>query len=459
MPPKNKIRESRLDFSGGLNISAPIDALNTNELRETTNVRVEPHGGLIRRLGSRRLNTVPLPALISGVYQWFVPALQNTQLVAISSTVVYGATSPYNTFAALAGGVTANPYLVTDWAEFKDSSFGSFNTVLYFAMGGVAYRTDGITIVQVSGTNGVPFPTTIRAYGSRLFMNSVGGDTTLYWSKLGNGSDFGTGSIADGGSVVVGTDPLKALETLGSSLLIGGQNSIARFTGIGADIQLLTNTFGVSADVGPQEVGSMGRVDQFALFNSQRGPFIVTEGGTLFIGEKINSTSPNDLKMTLNRTITSGSAEVVVSWPALIGHNRRRKEIWIAYAPPDSGAGVARSSVVIYNYQMQCWYGRFKYPFGITCFGIYKNADGVEGIMAGCDDGYIRALDDLSATSLDDDGSDFTATVQFAPFGIGENPFILKDLDQVFLQTLGLSEFVVTAIGDLGETEIATYIP
>lgn len=450
--PKPTIVESRLDFSGGLNVSAPIDTLNTNELRETTNVRVEPHGGLIRRLGSRKLNSVALPDSVMGIYQWtgFFPTGE-LKIAAVSSDRLWVASPPYDTFSVAAAGQTLLdvPNLAVDFTTFKDSSFGTFREVLYIDVSadndvsGRVFRFDGSNFAQVTNAAySIPFGLrSIRSFGSRLFATD---GRYLYWSKLGNGSDFSTGGVADGGFNAM-SDNINSLEVVGSSLLLGGDNSVARFTGIGADIQILSDTFGVSADVGPIALGSFSRADQFAVFASDRGPYVVTEGGIIFIGEKIITTSPSPITMLPDLN-------------PLIAHNRRRKEIWFAYVPLDSGFPVSRTSILVYNYHTQCWYGRFKYPFSITSLGRYQDVNGVEGIMAGCSDGFIRILDDVSAGSLDDDGFDYEATVQFAPFGLEAGPYILKAVKHIFLQTVGAASHTVNIIGDLGDSEVATLI-
>lgn len=450
---KPPITESRLDFSGGLNVSAPVDSLNTNELRETTNCRVEPHGGLIRRLGSKKLNATAMTAAngataITGVYQW-QGSDGRQEIVALNRESLWHAHSPYETFVAKATTADLNSnFWPGDFTLFRDSSSGVGSVEqLYFTHCGMIHRWDGGNYAQVTGTNSAPSASSVRAFGNRIFANTVftNPKSQLNWSKLGNGSDFTIGGISDGGFALVGTDDLVALETIGSSLLLGTPNNVSRFTGIGADIQILTDTFGVSADVGPLALGAFLRADQFGVFVSDRGPYVVTEGGTIFIGEKILTSSPSVITMLPDLT-------------PLIGHNRRRKEVWFAYVPLDSGEPVSRTSVLIYNYHMQCWYGRFQYPFSITSLGRYQDSQGVEGIMAGCSDGFIRILDDVSAGSLDDDGRDYNATVQFAPFGLESGPYNLKALEHVFLQTIGAAQHTVSIIGDLGDSEVATLV-
>jgi hypothetical protein len=84
---------------------------------------------------------------------------------------------------------------------------------------------------------------------------------------------------------------------------------------------------------------------------------------------------------------------------------------------------------------------------------VFKSTDGVESIMAGCEDGYIRLLDDLDSTMLDDGTIDYECVVQFAPFGLSSGPRTRKVFEKAFLQVIGEYAYTLQATGDLGATD------
>lgn len=450
---KQQIIEKRADFSGGLNITAASDAMNNNELLQCLNARVELFGGIMRRLGSKKLNTSPLGGgePINGVIQW---RASSPQIVATSENGnLYHATAPYSSFAEVVpAGNTFTPDHIPSFAEFRASSAGA-PLVLYIASNNSLHKWtgSGISVVN-SGGAGNPNPNIIRAYGVRLFANAAGDAKTIKWSAIGNAEDWATGGVAGAGAALVDTlsgNEVMALETVGGSLLIGTNESIVRFTGTADDIRIQEQTQGVSADIGPSgsEARDRGwlRVGQVIFMHSERGLYGVTEGGVMSIGEKVFSPHQTALHMTTKVGNVLGH-----KLTPIVGQNPRRHEVWFGYVPL---GGTKRTHVLVYNTRLQCWYGPFVYPFGMTCFGTYEDTDGVETIMAGCDDAYIRVLDAVDATEFDDDVTDYDATIQFAPFGLANGPRTTKALEHVFLQAVGELTFRVRATGDLGQTD------
>ena len=443
--------EERSDFSAGLNIAAPRNTLNANELAKCFNVRVDPFGGLIRRVGSRKLNSTALTGGegVVGVKQWIPDGYDYPfgQLVAICGGNLHWSDSPYSTFTTVAGsgGMTSS----ADFATFRDSSGGA-PLVMFIVGNGHAYKWTGSALSKIDGVQSVPDASCVRAFGTRLFMNDIDNPKNLYWSKIGIGDDFRTGGVSDGGSALVDTfggDEISALETLGSSLLICTGDSISRFSGTGEDIQIAQNSFGITNEVGPlmnpsasSASQSLVAVEQIAMIYTPRGAYAATEAGVLSIGDKINNPTQTGLRMDT-------AARVIA------GHNRRRNEIWFAYRAIND-VETDNRNVIVYNYRLQCWYGPFRFPFGIRCMGIWADAQGLESIMAGCTDGFVRVLDDVEgAGSLDDSTQDFECEVEFAPFGLNVGPYTKKALEHVYLQVLGNGTFTVTASDGIGNND------
>lgn len=461
---KRVVREPRSDFSGGVNAAAARDDLNANELARCENARVDPFGGVVRRIGARKLHTAALngPVIALKLCQ-NLGTTGSSQLIAITS--VASAETGYLWYSNPPHGSWTNvgpidfAIAIPDLVTFRDTSPGA-PLLLFLAGGAAGVRTfDGVTLsASLSGVNGVPLATRMRAFGTRLMMNDYTSPKTIFWSKIGNGADFRTGGISDGGSALVDVltgDSIVALEILGSSVLIADSHSIARFTGTSDDIRIHQDTQGISSTVGPSgdNYGSVAflRTDQFVTLHSERGIYIATEAGVVSIGDKIQALDQQALQMTT----TAQSIDPTYTLTPIIGHNRQRNEAWVAYVP---SGGTRRTNVMVYNYRRQCWYGPFFYKFGITCFGTFLNANSVESIIAGCDDGFVRALDDLNAGTLDDGTEDFDAVVEFPYFGLGIGPHQVKVADRVYLQTLGTLPFSVVTANEFGVTDVATLV-
>lgn len=453
--PKDKIRVERNDFSGGLNVSANGDTLNDNELTVCQNARIEPFGGIMRRPGSKLL--IQDTSLLDGqpihsVFQWTVGGVR--QVIAVCEAILFYSNDTgagYGALAQAAGAVGYNKHIPNVFQPFRNNSFGA-PLVLFIASGGQVFKFDGTTSTLLSGTNSVPFATTVRAFGTRLFYNDTTLPKTLFWSKIGAGDDCGTGGLSGGGSAltdVLSGDSITALEVLGGSVLIGTEYSIARFTGTADSIQILQDSQGVSNEVGPTNPHGVVRAGGVAFLDTLNGPYVATEGGVLSIGDKI--WHPDATALQFNRSAVDGDGSPI---RPVLGHNPSRFEIWYAYVPI---GGTRRSSVMVYNYKRQCWYGPFLYGFGITCFSVYEDSVGRKSIMCGCDDANIRLLDDPTYSQFDDGRDDFDAVVEFAPFR-GPDPYVLKSLEHVFLQAIGAHTFTVTATGDLGATDEGSFI-
>lgn len=419
---KDAATEARFDFRGGINLGASQDSVDPHELLQCTNARVLPSGAVQRRPGWNKKHTTTLGA---GGPVLGVASLGN-QAVAIANGKLYWSTDGMVTWTQVTPGAGAlSTTFQADFATFLQP--GNIPT-LFIASGGALYTWDGTTLTYLVGTKSAPQASVVRAYGERIFVANA--TNTLWWSKIGDGTDFGGGGLSGGGNAVVGvgvSDVITNLEVVGSSLLIGTPTGIARFTGVGADIQIDTDTFGVNPELGPVNDGgasgytrSLLRVGDVAMMMTPTGPYVVTESGATALTEKLQA---------------QGGADTTVQWqpginaPAMIGHNPVRQEAWFVY---QALADASPKTALVYNYALQCWYGPMQYPNRIRSLGTVR-VSGVDKLVAGCQDGFVRGLDDTPVQSSDD-GGDYTHTVRLAPTTLGAGPQVTKSLRSVFVQ-------------------------
>lgn len=450
---KERAFEARGGFAGGLNVAVSPDMLNPDELLRCYNARVEPGGSVSRRQGSRKLNSVALGTggefRIRGVHYWEPGGVG--QLVAIAGGRLYYAASPFTTYSEIIPGVgdEFDTGTSADFAQFYDVN----GFVLYIASKGKVYRWSGTVLTRIDGTNGVPTASCLRAFGTRLFMNSRLNKKTLYWSKIGNGSVFTVGGLSDGGFAQVDVnsgDSLSALETVAGSLLIASRDSIARFSGDSDNIRIAQDTQGVSTEAGPGQdadsnaVGGFQRVESGVLMWTARGPYVVSDAAAVSIGKNIQTTTNLDILQP------AAGATIV--------HNRRRKTIWFTYQSMNNGAN-ARNTLE-YDYTTGAWSGPFIWPFAPLSAATYVSG-GKEKIVFGCNDGFLRDPDDpASVSTLDDAAVDYAHDVIPAPFMFANaGPHNTKSLRHVFVQlqragadTLAAQTLVVSSAGGVGPT-------
>lgn len=438
--PKALEIEARFDFRGGRNVYVSPDLLGENELRDSTNARVDTDGPITKRTGSRRLHASALAAstVIRGLVEWDGPS--GVQLVAICNGDLFYRNRSAGEFAAFTQvdpGAT-DAFSTTEAPTFTTLRGSGANAALklFIASGGKFYewsgtallRLDGQVAFLVGGTPNfgqfVPDAELVESYHIRLFANSKQRPQHLVWSKIGDGRVFKAGLAADGGTAMVSAinnEPIVALITIGRSLLIATNNSIARLAGYSvADIQIDQDTEGLSPDVGMVGRQAYHRAEHVVFFISDRGAYLASEGSVAPIGLKVNP----DFE-AMDRTKLSS---------IVVGHHHGRHEIWVAYA--GSGDGGLNKTVLVWNMRHQAWYGPFTYPFGITAMSHYEDANGDEFLVAGCADGFIRHLDTGAKDDVLSDGTggtNYNMTVEFSPIFFG-HPGVTYALRYAFLR-------------------------
>ena len=431
---KELVSETRNDFRGGLNVYMSPDLLAPNELTATDNVRIDSDGPIIKRNGTRRLHASALAASNAYVTQWDGPS--GSQLVAICNGDLFyrnQSGGEYAAFTQVDPGTT-DAFSTTIPAQFttlRGSASGA-PLYLYIASGGKLYQWTGTTLTRIdknsTGTLGQygPDASLIATYHLRLFTNTLEKPQGIVWSKIGDGTNFKGGLTADGGAALISSieaDSIVAMDTLGRSLLLFTNDSIARVAGYSAsDITIDQDTEGVSPEVGVVGPQALVRADRIVFFISEKGAYIASEGAIAPVGLKVQP-----IFAAMDR---ANLANIVV------GHHHGRSEIWVAYAGPNDSD--LNKSVLIFNLRHQAWYGPFALSIagGITSLQSYTDPSNNNYIIAGCSDGFIRHLDIGTKDDVLSDGtsgSSFSWSAALSRFFFG-NPEIVHAIKNVFVQ-------------------------
>ena len=344
----------------------------------------------------------------------------------------------------------------TIFAPFRAASAGA-PLVLYMASGGHYFSWDGVsTLTQLDPTNSAPMATSLIPYHTRMFLMSASAATpglepkTIYWSEIGVATSFIPGDKTKGGKAV--TDfltgqQLTALEVIGSSLLMATIDSVMRFTGQSSDdIVISQNTEGISADVGAVGLLALKRFENVAAMLAYRGPYAVTETAAEPIGEQV---LPDfDALDTANL-----SDSVVI-------YHKGRKELW--FIVPGATDGGLNKTIFVQGVRLQAWYGPWTYSFGINCASNYTGSSGIENVIAGCSDGFVRLMD---VGTLDDvlsngtGGNNISLRCELPPLQFGI-PGTAKTLDSMKLQASipSGSNLVITATFDDQASDIGSFV-
>jgi hypothetical protein len=425
MPGKPLVYDSRADFRGGRNTTVSPDDLNPTELVDSTNARLANTliGAIMKRTGSQRFHAAALPTPVTGLTQWDGPS--GKQTVAIANGSLWWAPQGIPvTFTQVTPGTLFQTTGYVEFVPFRAATSGA-PLILFISDGANLYTWDGTTLTLRTGTNNVPATGPLASYHTRLFAVNPNFLKTLFWSIIGNGTDFTTGTSAQGGSALVDVltgNSVIALEVVGMSLLPFTNYSIVRFRGYSnTDINITQNTEGVSADIGLVGQGARARVEQVIAFISDKGPYFCTEMGLQAYGVDVE----NDF-LTSNTALLSS---------AIVSQHKGRREIWNLIS--GAGDGGLLKTVLVYNTRQQNWCGPFTYPFGIVRLAPYIDASGLEWIMSAGSDGFIRHMDIGGLDDVHSDGTGgtaYTMNVELAPLFFSVGPGLAKAVRRVNVQ-------------------------
>lgn len=187
--PKPIVTDHRYDFRGGRNSSISSDLLNSNELVDATNIRLNTiYGGFTKRTGSQRIHQVQLPnapnaAKIDGCCQWDGP--NGKQVVAIANGLFlwrngYDYSVPFSQTAPVVPGVTRTTQTGTDPAKAWSGGLNGVNTVSRTSAG-VSTVAAGTRLVcklgdpnQTPGSNIPSADNTYSLAGVRVTIDTTG---------------------------------------------------------------------------------------------------------------------------------------------------------------------------------------------------------------------------------------------------------------------------------------------
>lgn len=415
------VEENFGDFLGGVNRTFSEDLLKPNEVYSAQNARPGRYGSFEKRSGSQRLHTSAIAsgATVNGVFQW-TKTDGTDELVAVSGGNFYYKTLGATDFTEVSASISTS--VAPTFVAYKDQTGTSS---LYFVDGSSMYKWDGSTLSTVSAAPTLKF---ITLYHNRVWGHN--GDKWLYYSALFDPENWSVASGAGQAEIeTYDSEPIKALCVVGGALLIFKADSISRLQGYSiADIEIDTDTEGVSAEAGLVATHAFVRVEDVVCFMSDHSVMMATEAAVRDIGLNIETAFDE-----MNRT-QIGNARAA--------HLRNRKEVWFFIA---ASGDTANSEAWVYNYRMNSWWGPHSFTgYNVSCVSRYERADGTESLMVGGYDGFVRDIDIETYGSLDDvllggsGGAKIPMSVEFRSL-VFQSPASVKigNLNQVVSADLG----------------------
>lgn len=163
------------DFSGGLNLRDAPTELASNETPDALNITLDQRGGVIKRLGLKRLNAVALAGPAQTLYYW---GTGGVMIVQVGATVY--STSDFVTFTSLKVFTTNARAAFTDF---------QYQLVAVHPVDGVWTSTGGAFTQTTGGLNNMEAVkgTCLAAWQNKCF---VAGDpvnkSRVWWCNLGD---------------------------------------------------------------------------------------------------------------------------------------------------------------------------------------------------------------------------------------------------------------------------------
>lgn len=407
MSPRPRVPDARFDFRGGVNLTYSEDALDSGEVQWALNARHERPGGWSKRRATQRIHdtVVDSGARIQGIFQWN-PA-GTLQVVIIAGGSLWYMNEGATDFTEVA---PSSPFSTTVLPRFEVHRDGS-TVALYIAMGNATVKFSGTAITSEDVTNS-PNSTDLHIYKGRLF--ALDGTKALFATEVNEPESW---QAVDGGfsfSVeTYDTEGNTGLTVVGGSLLVLKPNNISRFTGNALeDVAVATLTEGVSSEVGLAAANTLAQFEEVCFLISDRGPYVASEVGVEYVGQKIEEWFRNSMDFELLSE-------------ACAGYNRSRREI-LCMLPSLAGEG-ENDTGWLFDLTTRGWAGPWVFPFGVSCICRYEREDGTESLLAGGYDGWVRDLDALElATCVDDaaragtGGTAVELSVSLPPMVMGE---------------------------------------
>lgn len=432
--PKQRIVESRYDFSGGLNTAASPDTLQPNELRQLQNARVSGELRAIEKRGGTQYTeaaSISSGKAVLGVYQWDAPA--GPQWVCITEdgkfhhkTTLLGA---WTTVGSPTPFAMAGTHYPVHFATFRGDGSGAalklYIACQLSATTGVYAQWDGTTLSVLSGSSLPSQPSFCVAYHTRMFLGDVLYPKHLFWTDVGDATAADGTGITGGGSAIVDTlsgDRLLGGMQLGSSLALFTNDSILRFTGYSnEDIQVQQDTEGIASDIGAVGGRAWAKVDDFGVVLSERGPYLLSESGVKFIGAKIQN------------KFDAGKRSLLANAP--VGYHKGRREIWVGM--PVTANTEAPDEFWVYSLQLDCWMGPFDFGVEVRDLTRLEDANGDEYLLGAVGERTMVLDTDLKkdgVASAGTGGSAFMHIIEFGPFYSPAGPMQVAHWKHAFVQ-------------------------
>ena len=372
---RERLVDQQPAMDGGLNDVSDESALQPNQLRRTTNMRLTDFGAATKRGGTQRTSTNALAAaaVLNGFT--FQQDGGTNQILAVCNgalrTTTYG-TFP-RTWATQSG--TLSTTVLPDFAQFRDTGG---NDVVYIADGGLLNKWSGSALTtDIANTVAVE---TIQVHNERLWGtgNSSFPDS-IFYSALNDGDTLGYGA-GGGGQIIVrtfGDEKIIGLASINTSLLIFHRRGISRLTGYGQD-DITAQPAGVTADVGTIAAKSIVASNNIGFFISERGLYRCNESEVAPVGTPVKP----DPILPIIRQLSSSEFDKI---RCLI--NRATKELWISIP----GYGCYQYHTVLDSWSGP-WDGGYIDP-DTTCLFETINSSGLPVVFKGDASGWVTLCD------------------------------------------------------------------
>lgn len=321
-------------------------------------------------------------------------------------------------FRNAVGGASAKMFKSspTGWAEvptgvtlapdgrYEFVNYNFYGATALQAMFGVdgknkAFMWDGVTFTQLNVPGEVSLPEHLAAHANHLFLSYPKGQWVHSGIGVPTNFDAATGGAGAGGS---GDDIVALKPTVGGALAFMMRNRVSMLYGA-SQLDWQANDMRPQEDQQGAIAGSIQSVGGDLLYLDDIG---LT---TLQASQSFGNFESSTLDYLIHTYLIQRKDRVLTS---IISHQKSQYRLFLSHT-----SGTEVITLTFGQGGQMKGFGRFVYPFRVSCVTGSENMAGIQELYAGGEDGYIYQLDIGNSF----DGADIEAWIKTSYLNVGDD--------------------------------------
>lgn len=337
---------------------------NSGDLIQCLNVDPYPQGGKTKRDGYTTMLGTADGSAVKNLFDFTLPDGTTTYLYRYSGSVLYSSLQGTGAWTVCQNGTMAAGVAI-------GHTIMNHTLLVGDGVGSTRHSTDGTSFTD---TTLAPIGNYFTNYQGRVYIG--GTSTTLFWSTLGDGTNWSSAGTSDSSSVdIPGAGKINSVFKV-ADRVITTKTSGEMFRWDGYTLIDMTT------QLGPSSAQSIADVEDYRFFLNRVGFFG-------FGGDKVQLISNPIQRLVYN---SAGSAIVGSTFDSAPGGIFKYDYYCAIGTTTDDFTGVTIADAVAkYDYQANEW-GFYKYNNFPTAFHHYKDINGVDQFIFGDGAGQVYVV-------------------------------------------------------------------